>query len=112
MSNYRNISLERLCAAFGALSNPHRLRIFLRLTACCPPGAAREADAACCVGELGAELGVAPSTVSHHIKELERCGLIHMTRRGRNIICQADGDAVSALRRFFDRPLAPENHTP
>lgn len=105
MSNYRNISLDRLCRAFGALSSPHRLRIFLRLTACCPPHAGREWEAGCCVGELGSELGIAPSTVSHHLKELERGGLIRTTRRGRNIMCCADTDAVQALMRFFDRPI-------
>jgi ArsR family transcriptional regulator len=107
MSNYRNVALNDLAAAFKALSNPHRLRIFLSLSACCPPSTKTtcEADESRCVGELGAALDIAPSTVSHHIKELEQCGLIHIERKGRNILCRVDGNAITTLQNFFKRPI-------
>jgi len=84
---------------FKALSNLHRLQIFLRLVECCPPGAkcSTNGDARRYVGQLGAELHVAASTVSHHIKELRHAGLIKIERQGKNIQCWVDQDAVNAL---------------
>lgn len=99
MSNYRNTDAARFAEMFKALSNPHRLSIFLSLVDCCPraertvsPDEARRY-----VGELGEKLDIAPSTVSHHIKELRRAGLIRVERRGKNILCWADKDALRAM---------------
>ncbi len=88
---------------FKALSNEHRLAIFLRLLSCCGPDACVqfESDIGPCVGELCKETGIAPSTVSHHMKELRQAGLIRMERRGRKIECCVDGEALDALRAFI-----------
>ena len=89
MSNYKPIDTQLLAAAFKALSNPNRLQIFQRLLGCCAPGTLCSADtvAGFCVSELGEHLNVAPSTLSHHIKELQHAGLIITQRRGKNIDC-------------------------
>lgn len=103
MSNYRTFSAEDLAEIFKALSNPNRLQIFQRLLSCCAPGticSAKEATGYC-VGELGEDLAVAPSTLSHHIKELQRAGLIKTQRRGKNIDCFVDPEKVSVLKEFF-----------
>lgn len=50
------------------------------------------------VGELGEELNIAPSTVSHHIKELRHAGIIVVERRGKNIECWLNEEAVQAMR--------------
>ncbi len=50
-----------------------------------------------CVGEISRGLGVAASTVSHHVRELRQAGLIRLERRGKNIDCWVDGDAVQGL---------------
>ena len=92
---------------FKALSNPNRLRIFLRLVSCCVPDETtriRESvdSAGCaCVGDLGQDLGIAASTISHHIKELRQAGLIQMERRGQKIECWIDPGTISALKGFF-----------
>lgn len=53
------------------------------------------------VGELGQDLGIVKSTVSHHIKELKRVGLIRTRRVGQKIECWVDADVLSSLRQFF-----------
>jgi ArsR family transcriptional regulator len=84
---------------FKALSNPHRLSIFLSLVECCPRADRTVSvdEARRYVGELGEKLDIAPSTVSHHVKELRHAGLIQVERRGKNILCRADEDALRAM---------------
>ncbi len=103
MSNNQTDNLQRLAEMFKALGNPHRLAVFLRLASCCPPGgtAVSEPEAGRFVGQLGAELDIAPSTLSHHIKELRQAGLIRMERRGKNIECWVDGEALSAITELL-----------
>ena len=109
MSNYRTEDLARYTGIFKALSNPHRLGIFLRLVRCCDPWTTSGADedACICVGELGRDLGIVPSTVSHHIKELRHAGLIQMERCGQTIQCTIAPDALQELSRFLAE-IAPE----
>jgi len=104
MSKHRKATVEQCAAMFKALSNPKRLSIFLRLLSCCSPGTRwkTEDGAARCVGDLGRDLGIVASTVSHHIKELHQAGLIRMERRGQSIECWIDPDAVRELRQFLD----------
>ena len=99
---------ERLADMFKALGNPHRLQIFLRLVNCCPPTKRWVADGPgrACVGELGRTLGIVPSTVSHHIKELQRAGLIATERNGQTIECWVDPQAMQVLGAFFTHPPA------
>ncbi|AFM24224.1 putative transcriptional regulator [Desulfomonile tiedjei DSM 6799] len=99
MSNNRTINLERFADMFKALGNSHRLAIFLRLISCCPPGTKWVAgpESRRVVGQLGEDLGIAPSTLSHHIKELRTAGLISAERRGKNIECWIDAEALNTL---------------
>ena len=105
MSNYRNIDLQRFAEIFRALSNPSRLRIFLNLVSCCVPGTACSTDAElrACVGEIGQDIGIAPSTVSHHIKELRSAGLIRAERQGQKVQCWVDPATLQDLTEFFVR---------
>jgi ArsR family transcriptional regulator len=103
MSNDKSDTIERYAEVFKALSNPHRLRIFRRLATCCRPGTIWLEPIAnsTTVGDLGKELDIAPSTVSHHIKELRTAGLIRTRREGKNIACWVDPEIVEELKRFF-----------
>jgi ArsR family transcriptional regulator len=103
MSNSGSIDLERYAGLFKALSNPHRLRLFLRLASCCRPGTTCAADMRSCVSDLGSDLGIAPSTVSHHLKELRRAGLICMQRSRRNVECWVDPGSLDELADFFGK---------
>lgn len=103
MSKHRTKDVEALVPAFKALGHRHRLQIFFRLATCCSPGTVCESDEARrrCVGELASELHIAPSTVSHHIKELIRAGLIVTERRGREIQCWVEPEVLRSLGNFF-----------
>lgn len=97
--------LSRYSQAFKALSNPHRLQIFNILTQCCEPGSLCDTDdqLACCVGELGPRLDIAPSTLSHHLKELNRAGLIDMQREGKQILCSVNPSMLNEMNALFAR---------
>jgi len=95
--------LERYAELFKALSNPNRLKIFSRLASCCSSSqqSCTTAEMSACVGELGTDLHIAPSTASHHIKELHRVGLIRMERCGQSIRCWVDKETLKELQRFM-----------
>ena len=109
MSNYQDSQINKFAEMFKALSNPNRLRIFMRLVSCCQPGTVTtiQDDVApemcACVGELGQDLGIVPSTISHHIKELRQAGLIRMERKGQKMDCWVEPEAISALKSFFSQ---------
>jgi ArsR family transcriptional regulator len=109
MSNHLSENIEKCAEMFKALSNPNRLKIFLRLMSCCVPSQTTQigesiesaSEGCACVGELGQDLGIVASTVSHHIKELRQAGLIRMERRGQKIECWIEPETMTALQGFF-----------
>jgi ArsR family transcriptional regulator len=102
MSNYQSYDLLEM---FRALSDPTRLAIYQFLR-CCSGKVSLEEDgsvrpaAGPTVGEVCCQVQVAQSTVSHHLKELRRAGLIKASKVGRAIHCEIDGGALSAIREF------------
>ena len=107
MSNYRN-NIERDAERFKALSNPNRLALFQRMTQCCAPGTICDIGQATqlSVGQLGEGLNIAPSTLSHHLKELNRAGLVQMERRGKQVVCWVESTTLQDLAALFIEPLS------
>jgi ArsR family transcriptional regulator len=97
-----------------ALSNPNRLRIYLRLSGTCSltSDSTAKHPADVCVGDISAELDIAQSTVSHHLRELEQAGLIRMQRRGKNILCRVRCDTVAELVGLIACDMEDEPGTP
>jgi len=98
-----NNKLDKYAGIFKALSNPNRLKIFISLATCCKPGTIGILDSSntACVGDIGRGLEIVPSTVSHHIKELHRAGLLRMERSGRHVQCWVEQDILRELSGFF-----------
>jgi len=103
MSKYNITQLEKYSEIFKALSNPNRLRIFLQLVSCCTPGTTCETDPEFrkCAGEIGQHLDIVASTVSHHLKELRKAGIIRMERKGQKVECWVDPNILEELADFF-----------
>ena len=81
--------------AFGALSQPTRLKIVRLLVRAGPDGMA--------AGAVGAALDASSSKLSFHLSHLERAGLIQSRREARSIIYSAAYPALSGLVAFLMR---------
>lgn len=84
---------EAAALAFTALGQPTRLELLRALLAAGPSGLA--------AGDVAAQLGVPPSTLSFHLKALDQAGLIAATRQGRNLIYAAQVAQLRALLAFL-----------
>jgi ArsR family transcriptional regulator len=79
--------------AMAALSQETRLRIVRRLVRAGPKGVA--------AGVLAEGLGISPSNMSFHLKELDRSGLIDARREARSIFYFAKYETLNGLIRFL-----------
>jgi ArsR family transcriptional regulator len=111
MSNQETINpeqwqVEKFANIFKALSNPNRLRILLELTHCSVNGGGFSASVAMdevenCQQEFAKKLGLAPSTISHHFKELRQAGLLKIRREGKKLVVWVDAQAINSIKDLF-----------
>ncbi len=80
-------------SSFAALSQETRLGIVRTLVVAGPEGLA--------AGLIAERMGVSPSNVSFHLKELERAGLILQRRESRSIVYSASYDSLADLVKFL-----------
>ena len=53
-------------------------------------------------GDLAVALGLSESTVSHHLTQLRKAGLVESDRRGMNVFHRARRDALVAICTVLD----------
>ena len=90
---------ELLVTRLKALANDNRMAIFEYLRR--QEVSVLKAPDCPSVGEIASEFDLALSTVSHHLKELYRAGLIRCERRGKNVFCVVNRDALKGLKEYF-----------
>ena len=106
-----DITAPACCAplAAGPMSDDDALRVALRLKALADPArvkimsllfssSAREEN----TSDLAAVVELTESTVSHHLSQLRRAGLVESDRRGMNVYHRAHRDAMAALCAVLD----------
>jgi ArsR family transcriptional regulator, arsenate/arsenite/antimonite-responsive transcriptional repressor len=79
----------KVIEALGALAQEHRLAVFRMLVQAGPEGLA--------AGAIAERLGVPNSSLSFHLAQLTRAGLVRQARRGRSLLYAADYPAMNAL---------------
>lgn len=79
-------------ARFAALGHAHRLQLFQSLV--------QSGDQGLAVGELQAVLGLAPSTLAFHLRELVDAGLVTQQKDGRSVRSYANFKALDEVMQF------------
>ena len=87
------LSNDRVISALAALSQEHRLAAFRLLVQAGEGGLA--------AGAVADALGVPPSSLSFHLAQLTRAGLIKQRRASRSLIYTANYGAMNALVGFL-----------
>src|SRR5215831_6469637 len=84
---------DRVVAALAALAQESRLDTYRLLVQAGPEGMP--------AGEIAAELGIAPNTLSFHFDRLRHAGLVKFERHGRSLIYAARYDTMNALINYL-----------
>jgi ArsR family transcriptional regulator, arsenate/arsenite/antimonite-responsive transcriptional repressor len=87
------VKLEQAARQLEALGNPTRLKVYRVLV--------RAGDAGLPVGRLQQRVGVAASTLSHHLHRLILTWLVTQERQSTTLICRANYPAMDALLGFL-----------
>jgi ArsR family transcriptional regulator len=91
---------------FKALSNPSRLEILKFIYKSGVTGTLDTQGSCCakcsCMGDVVVKFHLAPSTISHHTRELVRTGLVKVERDGQFIRLLPNPEALEAASTFMD----------
>ena len=86
-------SPARIIAALAALAQDHRLAAYRLLVEAGEDGLA--------AGDVAARLGLPASSLSFHLAQLERSGLVRRVRAGRSLVYSADHGEMNGLIAYL-----------
>ena len=90
---------------FKALSNESRLEILRSLyhegITGTLEGQETCAEKCSCVGDIVERFRLAPSTISHHIKELANADLITTEKRGKYLVARINKETLGAVKQIL-----------
>jgi ArsR family transcriptional regulator len=92
---------RRIIDALGALAHEHRLAIFRLLIERGPAGLS--------AGRIAERVGLVPSSLTFHLQNLQRAGLIARRRESRQLIYSADFTAMNALVSYLTENCCAES---
>ncbi len=95
------MKLEQAAKQLEALGNPTRLQLYRTLV--------RAGDAGLPVGGLQERIGIAASTLSHHLHRLILTGLVTQERQATTLICRAHYPAMDQLLGFLSEECCAES---
>lgn len=87
------MSPERAVLALGSLAQDHRLAVFRLLV--------QSGEAGLAAGAIAEELGVPASSLSFHLAQLTRAGMVTQERQSRSLIYRADYAAMNRLIAYL-----------
>nr|WP_298681622.1 metalloregulator ArsR/SmtB family transcription factor [uncultured Dongia sp.] len=87
------MKVEIAALQLASLGKPIRLKLYRALV--------RAGHEGLPCGTLQDKLGIAASTLSHHIKQLMETGLIYQERQGTTLICHANYPSMDKLVGFL-----------
>ena len=95
---------ENLPQCFRALSNPVRLKVFLKILekSCECDVDMKKGMGGNCVTQIAVELELPQPTVSNHVKELSNCGLVKTHRKGRKVFLFVDPKVAEEFSEFSE----------
>ncbi|MEO6015801.1 MAG: metalloregulator ArsR/SmtB family transcription factor [Polaromonas sp.] len=95
IANNTAVALDEAAAvkALAALAQAQRLRAFRALVVA--------GQAGLTPGSMAEQLGVSPSALSFHLKELAHSGLVSSEARGRNLVYRASFGHMNALLGYL-----------
>jgi ArsR family transcriptional regulator len=103
-------NIARYADMLAALGTETRLRIMRLLLSAHPEGLV--------VGEIGSDLGIPPSTLSHHLEKLKNEGLVSVRRESTSLRCTASTQALQEIVGFLfaecctrNKAIPPEDIT-
>jgi len=84
---------NQVIAALGALAHEHRLAVYRLLVARGPEGLP--------AGSIAERVGVIPSSLTFHLQNLQRAGLIAQRREGRQLVYSTDFGVMNSVVTYL-----------
>ena len=97
------MNIEEAAKQLEALGNPTRLTLYRTLV--------RAGESGLAVGRLQEKVGLAASTLSHHLRQLVETGLVRQERHATTLICRAQYPAMRSLIGYLSNECCADERS-